>query len=87
MQYEVLYMNDNGTAKVRMTIGNRALEQDFPCDDLDSHVKAGMAVFKSEIDRIVPPSRDNDLVGLINEVDALPEIPPEDLQPEQPTEE
>lgn len=88
MEYEILYFNDNGTAKVRMTIDGKTLEEDFACDDLDTNVKQGMAVFKvslSHTDNIVV---DDSVIGKVYKVLAkdLPIIPPEDFEPESPVE-
>ena len=54
MKYETLYANDNGTIKVRMTIGDNVLEQDFDAENLDENVKVGMAVFKAELANAQP---------------------------------
>lgn len=87
MEYQILYYNDNGTAKVRMTIGDNILEQDFATANLDENVKLGMAIFKSELDRngIAAPA-DEELIGKTTRVTDLPAIPLADLEPEQPTE-
>lgn len=54
MDYQTLYTNDNGTTKVRMTYGEKVLEQDIPNgDDLTefkNNIKQAMAVFKKEYD-------------------------------------
>lgn len=81
MKYETLYANDNGTVKVRMTIDDHILEQDFDASDLDTNVKKGMAVFKSELERnasIMP----NIEVGKTFNVTDLPTIPEEDFEQE-----
>lgn len=83
MEYEILYPNDNGTLKVRMTIDDHVLEQDFPAGDsqeeFDASVKYGLAVFQSEIERNTPPEvpqEVTDLVGTPQTVDSseLPNI-------------
>lgn len=74
MEYEVLYYNDDGSAKVRMTIGDKVLEQDFVTDTLDENVKQGMAVFKGELDSDKPIQEDDSLIGKIVQVDKLPDI-------------
>lgn len=82
MEYEILYENDNGTAKVRMTLGSKTLEQDFDIEDIDTNVKQGMAVFQSEIDRKPDlPILDEALIGEIVEVKDLPAIQEADLLP------
>lgn len=54
MQYQTLYLNDNGTAKVQMTIDDRTLEQDIDLGSnqevFQANVEAAMAVFKAELD-------------------------------------
>lgn len=54
MEYTTLYLNDNGTAKVRMVINDNTLEQDIAVgadqDDFSANVEAAMVVFKAEID-------------------------------------
>lgn len=54
MTYTTLYLNDNGTAKVQMTIDDHVLEQDIVTgdsqDDFQGNVEAAMAVFKAELD-------------------------------------
>lgn len=86
MEYKVLYINENGTAKVQMVINGHTLEQDFLIgevpEDLDSAVKQGMAVFKKELEtnQVAPtytPSLDTQRT-----VDMLPEIAAADNQPE-----
>lgn len=53
MQYDILYINDDGSVKVRMTIDDSILEQDFPATDdpllLDLNIREAMRVFKKEI--------------------------------------
>lgn len=86
MQYETLYINDDGTAKVRMTVNGSVLEQDFSCDNLDENVKLGMAIFKEELKRNAPTPVDTSIVGQVTKVLVadLPIISPEDFEPEQP---
>lgn len=88
MQYETLYLNDDGTAKVRMTINDNVLEQDFDIQDLDINVKQGMAIFQAELGKNQPTPVDNSIIGKVTSVKPadLPTIPPEDFQPEQPLE-
>lgn len=54
MQYQTLYLNDNGTAKVQMTIDDRTLEQDIDLgsnqEAFQANVEAAMVVFKAELD-------------------------------------
>lgn len=87
MEYETLNINDNGTIKVRMTIGDKVLEQDFEADNLDDNVKKGMAIFKAELDRNVPVVVDEALVGKVVIVKSLPEIPAKDFEVEPAPEE
>lgn len=59
MQYEVLRLNDNNTATVIMTASTgQTLQQDFELgdnvDDLETNVKAGMRIFKRDIEAVVP---------------------------------
>lgn len=74
MQYEILTFNDNGTAKVRMTINGNVLEQDFDIEGLDENVKQGMAIFKEELDKNTTPEVDESLIGKIVTVSKLPDI-------------
>lgn len=79
MEYEVLSTNEDGTVRVKMTIEDHVLEQNFDALDLDKNVKHGMAIFKSELNRNAtsePPKLDKGPV----KVDALPEIPAEDFE-------
>ena len=65
MNYETLYTNDNGTAKVRMTINGNVLEQDIDmgadASEFDTNVKNAMAIFNAELtanhapDPYIPP--------------------------------
>ena len=61
MEYEILRVNDDQTVRVRMTIGGRVLEQDFPMgsteEELVGFIKHGLAVFNAEISGI-PESGD-----------------------------
>jgi len=83
MQYETLKINDNGTARVKMSIDGHVLEQDFYlASDFEENVKQGMAVFKSELDRNIQPDITVPLETVVD-VTTLPTIPPEDLLPEQ----
>lgn len=84
MEYETLYFNDNGTAKVRMTIDGKTLEEDFACDDLDINVKQGMAVFKASLSRNDSGVVDESILGKVYKVSAkdLPVIPPEAFEAE-----
>lgn len=86
MEYEILSFNYNGTAKVRMTVDGKVLEQDFDSDNLDENVKHGLAIFKEELKRNVPVAVDDSLVGQVTKVlvKDLPTIPAEDFEPEQP---
>lgn len=78
MRYEVLYDNDDGTSKVKMTIDDCILEQDFAngesADDFNSSVTAGMAVFRQELGarKAVQESYTPDIQ--VVEVDSLPEV-------------
>lgn len=74
MEYEILYPNDNGTVKVRMTINDHILEQDFPIDNLENNVLIGMAIFNAEINANQPPAIDESLIGTVVQVDTLPEV-------------
>lgn len=53
MEYEILQVNDNQTARVRMTIGTNILDQDFPLgssqQELTDAIMQGLAVFNAEI--------------------------------------
>jgi len=85
MEYEALRQNDDGTVQVKMTIGNNVLEQAIDPTNLDENVKQAMAVFKSELDRIVPNVVDvSKELGKQITVTELPTIPPEDLEPVAP---
>lgn len=84
MEYTILYYNEDGTAKVRMTIDEKVLEQDFATDDLDANVKQGMAIFRAALDRIVTPEVREELIGVTVLVDKLPILPAKDFEPEQP---
>lgn len=85
MQYEVIRQNDDGSAQIRMTIDGHVLEQAIDPSDLDNNAKQAMAVFKSELDRKVvsPPIDISTYIGEVQTVEILPEIPAEDLEPEQ----
>lgn len=77
MKYEILSDNQDGTARVKMTIEDHVLEQDFAIDNLDEDVKRGMAVFKSELDRNSGvPSVDPSTKPIL--VHTLPEMSSED---------
>lgn len=68
MEYEVLYANDNGTVKVKMTIGDRVLEQDFEAENLDENVKQGMAIFQSELKNNSPVEVSENIIGQVVQV-------------------
>lgn len=52
MEYEILHLNDNQTARVKMTIEDHVLEQDFPVgssqQELETAILTGLAVFHAE---------------------------------------
>lgn len=54
MEYKVLRINDNHTATVQMTMGEKTLNQDFDLgestQDLEDNIRQGFAVFKRDMD-------------------------------------
>lgn len=91
MQYQVLRLNNDLTARVKMTINDHDLEQDFPIgesqDDLDSNILKGMAIFNEELKSSTVltenPYSPRIETAVVAE-ESLPVIPPEDSKPEEP---
>jgi hypothetical protein len=78
MNYTILFTNDNGTARVRMELGDRILEQDILVSEtMEDDIKMAMAVFQREIEvNVIPDTSSVDpLIGVTTEVTDLPEIP------------
>lgn len=80
-QYETLYINDDGTAKVRMTIDDNVLEQDVAIgadsDEFDSNVKTAMAIFNSELTINNVPNVYTPPLDVPVSVSSLPKVPTE----------